>query len=518
MQKNNTNDILAEIIIKIPPNIRICFLSGIITGFLTHGFMLSNKLPNWDDILEINGYGGGGIFGRWLASQVHSLGSEWSVPWLNGSIFLFFLAVSACLIYAALKLNSVSSAVILPILMISFPSVCSSMSFMFMADMYGLSIFFVCLSAYLISHYPRGWFFGVILTVLSLGLYQSYICLEAAIFIIILILDLLKGKDKKLVFIEGIKYCSAIIISILSYMAVAKWKIPDMSAQNGYDTMGEINILELPKNILKTYRYVFRYFISKPMSFVSDISMAVNIVCCILIAFLLFYFIWTNVKKKKQTVGFYLLLMFLISLFPLAVGGIYILAPKAHISMLMLFQYVMIYILLLALCETAVSPQYGFITDELKKTALSICVLLSVIIINYENYTLTNEAYFRMDIAFKRANNFYNRILTHLEDMEGYQYGDEVALVGYVPEGFGTAHNIDDDRFIDLSGITNERGISSQGLRSNFLRTYMGVHMPDLGWNFEEQYWDMEEYQVMPIYPAEGCIKKINNVWVIKLE
>ncbi len=518
MQESIEKDIIGELIGKISRNIRICFLSGIITSFFVHGFMLANKLPNWDDLLEVRGYGGGGMFGRWLASTVHPLGSEWSVPWLNGSIFLLFLSVSACLIYAVLQLETISSAIVLPMLIIAFPSVCASMSFMFMADMYGMSIFFICLGVYFVNRYRWGWLAGIILTALSLGLYQSYICLEAAIFITILVLSLLRGKDKKQILFEGIKDGLVMIVSMLLYMVIAKWRVPDMSDYNGYDTMGKIEIAELPKNILKTYRYVWNYFIADPMSFVSDSSAVATVICCALIVLILFGFVWYNIKNKKQTVGFYILLATLSLLFPLAMGGIYILAPRAHMSMLMLFQYVMVFVLLLALGELAVSPKYGFVSGKIKTTILAVSVLVFVTIVNFENYTLTNEAYFRMDIAFTRANNFYNRILMHLEEEEEYQYGDKVALVGYVPEWFGTGNDINDEKFADLSGITNERGISSQNLRGSFLRTYMGVRLPDLGWEFEKQYWEMEEYQEMPAYPHSGCIKKINDVWVIKLE
>lgn len=47
---NENRDTLKEILLKIPFHIRCCLVSGILWGIITHAYMLTNKLPNWDDI------------------------------------------------------------------------------------------------------------------------------------------------------------------------------------------------------------------------------------------------------------------------------------------------------------------------------------------------------------------------------------------------------------------------------------------------------------------------------------
>ena len=56
-------DIFAKAINKIPRRIRIGFISGIITGIFTHFYMLTHKLPNWDNINNFTGYGQGSNIG-----------------------------------------------------------------------------------------------------------------------------------------------------------------------------------------------------------------------------------------------------------------------------------------------------------------------------------------------------------------------------------------------------------------------------------------------------------------------
>ena len=46
---------------------KTAFIASFIAGFLAHGYMFTNKLPNYDDIGNlINGYGVGIELGRWM--------------------------------------------------------------------------------------------------------------------------------------------------------------------------------------------------------------------------------------------------------------------------------------------------------------------------------------------------------------------------------------------------------------------------------------------------------------------
>lgn len=51
--------ILDALVGKISKNQRLCFFSGLVFGFLTHLFMMTNKLSNWDDMSNFNSYGVG---------------------------------------------------------------------------------------------------------------------------------------------------------------------------------------------------------------------------------------------------------------------------------------------------------------------------------------------------------------------------------------------------------------------------------------------------------------------------
>ena len=51
---------------KIPSHLRTTFLTALGVGFFTHLYMLTNKLPNHDDISVLYGSGTTYASGRWL--------------------------------------------------------------------------------------------------------------------------------------------------------------------------------------------------------------------------------------------------------------------------------------------------------------------------------------------------------------------------------------------------------------------------------------------------------------------
>ena len=100
-------DLLAQLNNKIPKRTKICFISGIIIGWLTHFYMFSHKLVNWDDINSFNSFGSGDYLGRWFLKYIHPWGSIYSIPAVHGLLFVLLLTLSACCILEIIDRKSV---------------------------------------------------------------------------------------------------------------------------------------------------------------------------------------------------------------------------------------------------------------------------------------------------------------------------------------------------------------------------------------------------------------------------
>ena len=148
-------------------------------------------------------------------------------------------------------------------------------------------------------------------------------------------------------------------------------------------------------------------------------------------------------------------------------------------------------------------------------------VLLAVLfVIGYDNYVLTNNAYFRMDIAFTRIHSFYERLYERVMEEEGYQHGDQIAILGdWWPErNIYSGYEMDIDRYLEMEGIAMENGLFTSGVRNQFLRIYLGVEFDEpLSNERMFELMDTDEFRSMPDYPAAGCVQQIEGVWVIRV-
>ena len=114
-------DLLAQLKKSIPKHTMICFVSAVIVGWLTHFYMLSHKLLNWDDANSMGTYGSGDYLGRWFLKYIHPLGGRYSVPAVHGFLLILCIAVSACLILEIMRIRSTTGAVLTAVVLETFP-------------------------------------------------------------------------------------------------------------------------------------------------------------------------------------------------------------------------------------------------------------------------------------------------------------------------------------------------------------------------------------------------------------
>ncbi|MFI3212524.1 MAG: glucosyltransferase domain-containing protein [Eubacteriales bacterium] len=520
-----TFDLLLNLKKKLKKQYSICFITGIIIGFITHGYMLMNKLPNWDDVYNVNSYGSGAFIGRWLLPILHPFGGSLSVPAVHGFLAIVFLSLSACMVLAMLDLKSVTAAVLVPMLMVTFPSVASTMTFMFTIHVYGLSIFMITLAVYLLRIYKFGGILSGILLICSMGIYQSYISIAIALILMGLILDCIRGKEVTKIFKHGIMSAVVLGISTMAYIRLCYLIYPNLGNETyaGVGDMGEISFSRLPVLIARCYNRVLEYFIYNPFEFVTPLMWVMNIATCILAVGLFIYLIIARkLYKNKLSCALSCLFCFFM---PLAVAFVYFMAPDAPHSMLMLYAYVMVYILVIGLLECCINHwQVKRWCKQWKVSVAKTTVLVTVLVMFlscYSNYLISNTSYLRMDLAYERVSSYYNRIIASVESQEGFENGDRIAIYGefhYATNPSPIEATIEGTEGLrDLSGVAFENGLLTSGVRNSFIETYLGIDMGEISLEEQEEIMESKEYQEMEIYPTEGAIQKIGDVWVVKV-
>jgi hypothetical protein len=65
--------------------------------------------------------------------------------------------------------------------------------------------------------------------------------------------------------------------------------------------------------------------------------------------------------------------------------------------------------------------------------------------------------------------------------------------------------------------VALENGLITSGVRDNFIKTFIGYEVADISWDEKNEIMVSDEFKSMPIYPENGCVQKINDVWVVKM-
>lgn len=514
-------DIFAQIHKKIPRHIKICFTSGMLIGLLTHFYMLAHKLTNWDDINSLSLFGSGDYLGRWFLKYIHGLGSRHSIPAVHGVLLILMLACSACVVMEIMQLKSVTAAVLVPAVMVTFPSVCSIMTFMFMAHTTGIAIFMACVSVWLVRKGRWCVFPGTVLAICVLGTYQPLICVVITLMLMGMMSDIIHGKSFQEVFRMGITCVIVLGAGVLIYMRLCHIVNPNLENETygGVADMGNIPLAEMPRLIGRCYKRFLEYFLWKPFAFVTKTARTVNIITCML-AFVLFGVTVFNRKIYKE--AWSLLLLVIVCMFvPLASAFIYFMAPEVDYSMMMLYAYAFVYVIVLALLEYCMEDWGKSGKQRIYAYVLTLLAVCAVSVSCYTDYLLANKAYLRTDIAMQRVQSYFNRVLVMAQSQEGFMAGDEIAILGefYYKDNPSSVELdlFDSEDLRQLSGLALENGLITSGVRYHFIRTFLGEETAKLSWEEGEEIMGTPEFREMPVFPQNGCVRKINGVWVVKM-
>lgn len=518
-------DLMARLYKKVPRYTRLCFAVAMIAGWLTHFYMLTNKFLNWDDANNMDTFGSGDYLGRWFLKYIHPLGGKYSIPAVHGFLLIVCIAVSACIILEILQIKSMTGAVLTAVVLETFPSVVSTMTFMFMAHTSGIGILMATLAVYLLRRYRHGWLPCMALLVCVLGTYQSYISFAITLMLLGMITDVFHGEKFSGIFRKGIVCVLVLGVGVLIYMKLSHVIYPnlDQETYGGVGNMGQIALREMPTLVGRCYKRFLEYFLWKPFAFVSGTAQAANIMTCVL-AIALFACLVIS-RKMYQDVLTFLMLVLLCVFVPLAAAFVYFMAPDVTYSMLMLYAYALIYVTVIALLEYCMEdwharPVSAGWRNGLRYAAVAVTVF-TVSVSSYTDYLLTNRAYLRTNLATERVQQYFNRVIAMVERTEGYENGDSIEILGefYYRDNPSTVEVdvLDSEVLRELDGVALENGLITTGVRDNFIKMFVGYDMADLPFSEKEAIMETKEYKNMAVYPKEGCVQKIRGIWVVKM-
>ena len=329
---------------------KICFISAIVIGLITHFYKITNWLPNWDSLVFRYDPQNMISMGRWFLPVASGFSSFYDLPWLTGLMAILFHALGAVAIVEIFKVKKNVTACIIGAVVASFPTVTSVMMYNYVADAYALSFLFAVLAALFLTREKPRYIISVILIALSVGIYQAYITVTIMLLICFLMFKALY-KDTKIkeLFVCGGKFLLTGIFGMLLYylfltllLKLTKITLLDYQGFGDAASLSGLNLFASLYTIKETF---FGYFFdfSKGINAFSVINVIIILVS---VAFYLKYIIKNKIGILKT-----IILVVLVALLPIGASVLSIINSAIDYHNLMKMGFFIFYLIFILIYE-----------------------------------------------------------------------------------------------------------------------------------------------------------------------
>lgn len=493
------------------------FLGAFILTMLVHFYLFTHKFINHDDIDGLYSSCSFGLSsGRWLLQTVCGLTGNFSSSWLNGTAGAIYLAVAMVAVVRIYELQHLLTALLVTLCMVAFPTVASTYAYMFCSSPYLFALMLAAVGAWCISREHVGSVAaGSVLIALSMGCYQAYFGLAAALLVVSLILGICKdrwGSDWKPFFATGVKYVLGLLAGMVLYLVILKLCLwitgTELTEYQGIRDMGKLTPWTFLVRIAVAYWSFFRFYTNAWLEIFHGGFLLVAVLCML---FTLACVAWAVCRKKMYRTPWKLgFLVLLVLLFPLASNFVYVMTSSGYVHLVMVYPMVVV-LTLPAVAADGITIERTVMRRGLQRllTAAALLGVLLTTACGYEGVLITNRAYFSMDVTYENVYAYFVKLTAKLELTEGYTKDSPIAMIGdasmdnYVPP-------------TNMTGVLTGDAALNFYSRGYFLSYFLASDYHYVSPEEREAIQNTPEFQAMPCYPAEGSIQNINGTITVK--
>ena len=490
------------------------FAITFIWGIVAYGYMFFNNNFTHDSFMEsiatqevINWkISLGRIF---YAPYIYLVRGTLILPWLIGIISLIFLSITSILVLKMFKIkddNYWLNILVPGILTVNNTVIALCGSYLQDMDVDMFALLMSVLAVYLWTNYKKGYLYGIIPLLLSIGLYQSYISVSLSLIIFLSIIELLKGNKYQEVLKNGLKSIMMFFITGIIYLCLLKL-IPIIfnanvisGGYNSIDSVLNMSFVDIVKEIGFTYLSSIKNFLL-PVTIYNNVFVIITNIVLVLSAG---YVIIKKIFAKHISNISKLMIILLILLLPLAMNICRVLTNGMSHS-LMIYALWLIYLFIL------------FILNDKNYNKLKILSIILITITCIGNIRLANTVFMVKDIAKEQSENYLNRVLQDIENHEYYMAGETKVVIIGTPN-MKIEFNNSADQIRRLVGNTNDFVIPT-GEASRYKLYFSRVLHSNVN-VIESQINDiyiLNKIENMPIYPEKDSIQYFNDTLIVKL-
>ena len=496
---------------------KLPFLSAFFMGLIAHGIMLVNKLPNTDSMTNFHFDQNMITSGRWFLTIACGISSYYDLSMVNGLLAIIFLGICAVYVTRFFNIKKRASLILIPGLLVTFPAVCATMSYMYTVDGYMLGLLMAILAVYVTRKYKFGFPFGMLLLAFSMGTYQAYLAFTILLVLFDLILAIIDNEEVKPLFQRGLKYLVMGIGGGVLYYVILKILLAvehkELDTYQGLDDMGKIALSDIPQRLADVYYDFFAFSFRGRIIVNNAISMTA---VCVIIVTCIISVVVLMVKNKsyKKWYNWALVTVFAV-LIPFGCNIVIFMSSDPEYHLLMRLQWSLFYIVSVVILERM------FTSFESIKEKMNIARTVSVVLVGIIcfNFFITDQiAYFNLNEKYEKTYAYCIRLLDRIEQTPGYEQGMPICMVGVVSKDSYPSTDITADYTSKIRGTDGDFLLYRGEQYQTFIEHYLGASLNILSGDAVIDMYYSDEYEEMKSFPDKDSIKIVDGIMYIKLE
>lgn len=463
--------------------------------------------------------------GRFVQPFLIFLRGGMITPFLISVLAILWISLSVYLLADFLKINKIISIAFVAILMSCNSSILAiNTSFVHFIDFYTLALLLAVFGTWLLG--KEKWTFtilGIVSLSLSMGIYQSYICVGIGMVMLYFLFCTRECQSFKKTFADIMKYVLCFLMAAIFYFVL--WKIMQQifnvwtaDTYNGMSSLNDYSEISIWECLLLTYKNVFHYF-WYPETFTiipfRGIQMSIVWVWMIrfcnvgLVVMMFLVLVYENIKYK--TALWYKLLQGLILvMLPLGINFVCVLSKGMEHS-LMIYAFCLVYVAGIKAVEQYAPENETMIWRKFKSCMPWIAVMLALVVVCWSNIVYFNQVYMKKSLQESAAQSLMGRIVHDIESMEGYVAGEtKVAFWGSFERTDYTTHMENFENILPYG--MGKTALIYESTEYAYLKYMMNVNM-----NLTRISSENQQAIQMPTYPREGSIAYVDGVIVVKI-
>lgn len=501
---------------KIKESWKITFLSVIIIGLITHSYMFLNDFLSADAMWSLYFDQNMITSGRWFLTIACGISSYYQLPWVIGLLSLLWIGIAAIFIVETFEVQKKESQILIAGILVTFPALVSTYSYLYTADGYMLAVMLVSASVFILKKYKLGFVPAGIMLGFSIGIYQAYLAFAILLCIGLLFIDLLENKERGFIWKRVRNMCLYGVIGLTFYYVMLQVLLRiqglTLSGYQGIDTMGTFSVKAIPSMLMSTYTD-FINFTLRSKIIGNNILSVIVIVIFLLVTIYLFVKQGLKIRLFKSP-GRILACIGLFVVIPIATNVILLISAQAFNHLVMRYHWCLFLMVPIVLYEKFPTE----INKKTEKKYVKTAILTSSMLLIFNYILIANIAYFNMNERYERTYAYCIRLADRMEQTEGYYSGIPVMMIGVIDEEEYPNMDITVDITGSMIGVNGSIFLYTGEQYEVFFSHYLGIPLNVISSEEIAKIYETDAYKELDTFPSINSMKVVDGVLYIKTE